>query len=122
MRSISLEDNKIEYFSNLKAGDLRSHDKFGNKLSQFDVICTKKTRLEVRKLKEIEKKKHNLKKGNFHIKKVIEIDGCKVPILRRKSDDPSVIAERRQRAENTQKNRERKERIAKSKLKKMYNN
>lgn len=117
----TLEDSKLEWLSNLKAGDLRSHDKFGNKLSQFDVICTKKTRLEVRKIKEIEKKKHNLKKGNFHIKKIVEVDGCKVPILRRDPNDPQVIEERKQRAINAQKNRERKERIAKTKLEKLYN-
>lgn len=38
MRSISLEDGKLEWLSNLNAGDLRSHDKFGNKIGLREIL------------------------------------------------------------------------------------
>ena len=164
MRSISLEDGKLEFFSNLKAGELRPYDKLCNDVGLRDILGDKNPKSLLKKLKGklhardksgeyvIQNELHiaQLRRAIGKLEKEIALEESKVKIQRsakstfitgkivkddsypngykfiykkrRDPNDPNVIAERKQRAENAQKNRERKERIAKSKLKKMYNN
>lgn len=82
---------------------------------------------EIRGLEE-KKQKQRLENTSFAVKSKIVKDnsypnGYKfVYEKRRDPNHPDVIAQEKIRKENAKKNRERKERIAKSKLKKMYNN
>lgn len=161
MRSISLEDGKLEFFSNLKAGELRPYDKLCNDVGLRDILGDKNPKSILRKLKG--KLHARDKSGKYIIQNELHIAQLRIAIRkleqeialeeskakiqrsenttfvrcskmidtpegkkfafkkRRNPNHPDVIRERKQRAENAQKNRERKERIAKSKLEKLYN-
>lgn len=81
---------------------------------------------EIRGLEE-SKQKQRLENTSFAVKsKIIKDesypDGYKLIYKKRRDPNhPDVIAQEKIRKENAKKNRERKERIAKSKLEKMYN-
>lgn len=162
MKTISLEDGKLEWLSNLNAGDLRGHDKFGNNIGVRDVLGDKNPKSLLKKLKgklhardktgecviqnelhiaqlrraigKLEKeialegvktKKQRLENTSFAVKSKIVKDesypnGYKLTYKKRRDPNhPDVVAQEKIRKENAKKNRERKERIAKTKLEKI---
>lgn len=131
LRELIGDKNPKSLLRKLK-GKLHARDKSGEYVIQNElhIAQLRRTISKLEKeiaLEESKKQKQRLENTTFAIKSRIVKDdsypnGYKfIYKKRRDPNHPDVIAERKQRAENAQKNRERKERIAKSKLEKLYN-